>query len=113
MNKLMTAIIGIALSLPIMAFAQNTDQQNSRQAQQEQNEAAQTSQMGTSTMPQHSMSGTVGDDGKTLTSGNTKYTVSNPHTLKRYENQTVSVVYQFDTDNNTIHIVSVMPSGSR
>ncbi len=113
MKKLMTALIAIALSIPVITLAQNTDQQNSNQAQQEQNQAAETSQMGTSTLPQHSMSGIVGDDGKTLTSGDTKYKVSNPHTLKKYEKQTVSVVYQFDTDKNAIHIVSVTPSGSR
>ena len=107
MKKVTTAFLAIALSVPALAVAQSNAQQDDKNAQAQQNQAAETNQMGSSTMPQKTMSGMVGDNGKTLTSDNKTYMVNNPKALKNYNNQTVAAVIQFDTDNNKIHIVSV------
>ncbi len=113
MKKILIALFAIALSMPVLAFAQSAqsgDQQSEKHAQQEANQAAQTSEMGSSTMPQHTMSGMVSDNGKSLTSDNTKYMVGNPNALKNYDNQNVSVVFQFNTQSNKIHVVRVSPA---
>jgi hypothetical protein len=102
----------MALFVPAMAFAQssqNTDQAD-RHAQQEANQAAETSQMGMNTMPQHHMTGMVNSDGKQLTSDNTVYRVSNSGALKQYYNQNVTVKFIFNTDNNSIRVLSVSPT---
>ena len=104
MKKLLLALFAAALLLPAAAFAQNAQNDQSKKTQEEQNQAAQVSQMGSTTMPQHSMTGMVGQQGKTLTSDNTVYQVNNPGALKNYDNQNVSVTFQFNTDSNTIHI---------
>ena len=53
------------------------------------------------------MSGTISADGKTFTSNNTTYKVSNPNSVRPFANQTVTVGYEMDT-NNSIHISKVM-----
>jgi hypothetical protein len=110
MKTVMTVLLGVALSMPAIAFAQNTRQQNDKHQQQEANQAAQENVMGGSAQPQHTMSGMVSNDGRTLTSENTSYVVNNPNALKGRDNQSVTVKFLFDTDNNTIHIVSVSPT---
>ena len=105
MKKLLLALFAAALLLPAAAFAQNAqNDQANKKTQEEQNQAAQVSEMGSTTMPQHSMTGMVGQQGKTLTSDNTVYQVNNPGELKNYDNQNVTVTFQFNTDTNTIHI---------
>jgi len=118
MKKMMMALLTMALALPMMAFAQSgqmqngqPDQmQNNKRMQQEQSQAATVDQTGQSTLPKHTMTGMVSNNGKSFTSDNTTYVVNNPKTLKKYEDQNVSVRFQFDTDNNTIHIISVNPA---
>ncbi len=115
MKKFILACLTLVLSVPLLMFAQNSTQQQddqAKKAQEEANQAAQVDEMGGTTLPKHTMSGAVSNNGKTLTSDNTSYVVGNPKKLKSYDGQSVSVVFQFDTDNNTIHIVSVSPSQS-
>ncbi len=111
MKKVMLAVLAMALFVPAMAFAQSsqTTDQADRHAQQEANQAAETSEMGMNTMPQHHMTGMVSNDGKQLTSDNTVYRVNNPGALKQYSNQNVTVKFVFNTDNNSIHILSASP----
>lgn len=111
MHKLTTALLGIALSLPAIAAAQNSpQQQDKKNTQQEQNQAAMTDEMGGNTMPRHTMLGTVSNNGKNFTSDNKVYLVNNPKELKNYDNQSVSVEFLFNTDNNAIHILSASPA---
>jgi hypothetical protein len=67
-------------------------------------------QMGADSQPQRQMSGMASNNGKTLTSNDKAYVVNNPKALKGYDDKSVAVVYQFNTDNNTIHIISVQPA---
>ncbi|MGC2108466.1 MAG: hypothetical protein WA655_03050 [Candidatus Korobacteraceae bacterium] len=120
MKKLMIAVLAVGLSVPAIAFAQdtaqqpNSAQQNNKTMQQGQNQAAETDQMGMNTQPQHTMAGMVSNGGKTLTSGDTSYLVNNPKALKKYDNQSVSVKFQFNpNNNNTIHILSASPAQSQ
>ncbi|MGB8890253.1 MAG: hypothetical protein WCC87_26240 [Candidatus Korobacteraceae bacterium] len=109
MSKVAVVLLAMVLSIPVIAFAQNSGQQDDKKMQQEENQAAMTSVTGENDQARHNMSGMVSSDGKMLTSGNTTYTVSNPKALKSYDNQSVSVVFVFNTDTNTIHIVSATP----
>lgn len=115
MDRVTTALLAIALSIPAIAFAQNNGQQqdDSKKTQEQQNQAAMTDQMGGNTMPKHTMSGMVSNNGKTLTSGDKSYIVKNSKALKGYDNQSVSVVFLFNTDSNTIRILSVSPAPSQ
>jgi uncharacterized protein involved in copper resistance len=112
MTKTMIVLLALALVVPAIAFAQNNSQSDQDKAQQhEANEAAQAQVTGTDTSPHHTMTGTVGDNGNTLTSNNTVWHVSNPDTLKSYNNQEVTVKYQFNIDKNTIRIDKVESPG--
>lgn len=110
MNKLMVALLGMALAVPVMAVAQSSqssDQQAQRHEQQEQNQATAVNDNGTSTRPDHHMTGKVIDNGRRFSSDNTDYLVANPNKLKKYDGQTVGVKFQFDTSTNQIRILSV------
>jgi hypothetical protein len=110
MNKLMIALLGLALAVPVMAVAQSSqsnDQQAQRHEQQEQIQAAEVNDNGSSTLPVHHMTGMVSQNGERFTSDNTEYAVANPHMLKKYNGQTVSVKFDFNTQTNQIHILSV------
>ena len=111
MKTVMTVLLGVALSVPAIVFAQNMQpQQNDKHERQEANQAAQENVTGGSTQPQHTMSGMVSNGGRNLTSDNTSYVVNNPNALKGHDNQSVTVKFLFDTDNNTIHVISVSPT---
>lgn len=122
------ALLTIALTLPTVALAQSTtsqpsDQssptmtppdQNSQTAQpqatQPQMPSDQTAASGVSgadTQAGQTMSGTISSDGKTFTSNNTTYSVSNPNSVKAYANQPISVEYEMDT-NNSIRVTKVI-----
>ena len=62
---------------------------------------------GMNSQPGQAMSGTISTDGKTFTSNNTTYTVSNPNSVKAYAGQPVSVEYEIDT-NNSIRVTKVI-----
>jgi hypothetical protein len=112
MTKLMTALLAMALFLPVAAIAQDasqTGQTDQHAAQQEANQAAMNQVDGMSTQPVHKMGGMVSNDGKTFTSNNTSYIVANPHMLKKYDNQNVNVEFQFNPTTNKIHIMKVNP----
>jgi type II secretory pathway pseudopilin PulG len=117
MKKIMLALLVFALSIPAIAFAQSStqDQQTQQnQAQQEsqaqQNQAAARNEVGTDTFPKHTMSGMVSNDGRTLTSDNKSFQISNPNSLKGHDGQTVTVQYVIDPDRNTLKVLSVSPS---
>jgi uncharacterized protein involved in copper resistance len=111
MTKAMIALLALALAVPAVAFAQSSSQSDQDKAQQhEANEAAQAQVTGTDTSPHHTMTGTVGDNGNSLTSDNTVWHVSNPDTLKNYNNQQVTVRYQFN-QNNSIKVDKVESPG--
>ena len=111
MKKVMMILLGLALYIPVTAFAQSSSQENTKAMQQEQNQAAQINVDGSTTEPQHNMTGMVSNNGHRFVNGNVSYKVNNPKSLDKYENQTVSIVYQFNpNNNNTIHIIKVMPS---
>ena len=117
MKMAIIACLALALSVPVMAFAQSTQQQENQQdqkhMQEDANQAAQVNETGSTTMPQHHMTGMVQDNGKRLISGNTSYLVGNPHVLKNYNNQNVDVKFVFNTADNTIHIQSVKPASGQ
>jgi len=111
MKKVITVLLGVALYIPAIAFAQSSAQQNDKAKEQQQNQAAEMNENGSTTTPQHKMTGMVSNGGHMFTNGDTSYTVNNPNSLKQYENQTVAVVFQFNpNNNNTIHIISVTPA---
>ncbi len=111
MTKVMTALLAVSLSFPAIALAQNNSgQQDDKTTQAEQNQAAAANVMGTDAQPRQHMAGTVSNNGKNLTSNNKVYTVNNPKALKNYDNKSVAVEFLFNTDNNTIHIISVSPT---
>lgn len=107
MKKVTIALLAIALSIPVLAFAQNTHQGNKRLQQKEDNQAADVNMMGESMQVPHHMTGKVSDNGKNLTVGNTTWVVDNPNELKNYDGKMVSVKFQFHTSDNTLHVMSV------
>ncbi len=112
MSRVTTVLLAIALSLPALAFAQSSnDQQDSTKAQQTQaNQAAMNDVDGMNTGAHKSMTGMVSDNGKRFTSDNVSYQVSNPDKLKNYDNQNVTVKVHFNTSKNTIGIDKVTPA---
>ncbi len=107
MNKITIALLGLALCIPALAFGQQAQQDNQQLKQQQMNESSQEQSVGVDTAPHHMMSGTVSNGGENFTNGDTTYVVANPDKLKGYDNQSVSIKFQFDTDSNQIHIDSV------
>ena len=105
MNKLTTALLAIILSVPALAFAQDSGQTDKKL----QNDAAMTSTTGEPSPARHNMTGTVSNAGQNFTSDNTTYTVNNPKSLKNYDGQSVKVSFQFNPDTNTIHIIKASP----
>jgi Ni/Co efflux regulator RcnB len=115
MKKVMMALLAFALFIPALALAQNSAPQDdaSKKAQQEANQAAMNQEVGANTQPHHMMSGMVSDNGKHFTSGNTTYVVSNPHKLKDYDGKTASIEFQFNSEQNTIKVDKVSPAQSQ
>lgn len=114
MTKITTALLALAMSVPAVAVAQMQDnsaqsgmQDSAKAAQQQANQAAEENENGSSTQPIHKMMGMVSNNGMTFTSDNTAYQVSNPDKLKGYDNQTVTVEYQYSPDRNKIKIHKV------
>lgn len=126
----MLALLVVALAVPSLMLAQNTTtqqpspanpsmtqppDQNSQPAQPEASEPAQpqsdqaagTAVNGMNSQSGQPMSGTISADGKTFTSNNTTYNISNPASVKAYANQPISVEYEMDT-NNSIRITKVI-----
>lgn len=111
MKKGMVALLGLALSLSAMAFAQssqsNEDQSQQKMQEQEANQASQINETGTNTASVKHMTGMVSESGKRFISDNTSYLVGNPKSLQKYDGQTVSVKFQFDPEHNQIHVLSI------
>lgn len=99
MKTLVVSVAVLALSLPIMAVAQDATKQNDNQTQQNQANAKNNK----------NMSGKVSSDGKTFTNDvdSKKYKVNNPSALQNYEDQHVAVVVAVDPDTGDLHIIQV------
>ena len=112
MRKLMTALFAMALAIPMLAFAQDAQQQmqDQKNSQAAANQASSIDQTGQTTMPRHNMTGMVSNGGNSFTSDNKTYVVENPKKLKSFDNQNVSIQLKFDTEKNTIRVLSVAPS---
>ena len=112
MQKLIIGLLAAALFIPALAVAQEA-QQDQKNTQKMQNQAAEVEDAnGNSTQPEAHMMGMVSNGGSSFTSDNKTYIVNNPKSLKNYDNQTVSIRFQFDTDRNKIHILEVTPSAA-
>jgi inosine-uridine nucleoside N-ribohydrolase len=98
MKTLVVSVAVLALSLPIMAVAQDATKQNDNQTQQKAN-----------AKNNKNMSGKVSSDGKTFTNDvdSKKYRVNNPSTLQDYEDQHVAVIVAVDPDTGDLHIIQV------
>lgn len=93
--------------------AQDTSSSGS-QGNQSGSQASQSSQGSQSSSTSNSdqsqkMTGKVSSDRKTFSSNGKDYTVSNRDALKGSEGQAVTVLVGVDPDNNTIHIVQLVP----
>lgn len=99
MKALVASVAVLALSLPIMAVAQDATKQNDNQTQQNQANAKDSK----------NMSGKVSSDGKTFTNDmdSKKYKVNNPSALQNYEDQHVAVIVAVDPDTGDLHIIQV------
>ena len=99
MKNLVVSVAVLALSLPIMAVAQDATKQNDNQTQQNQANAKNNK----------NMSGKVSSDGKTFTNDvdSKKYRVNNPSALQDYEDQHVAVIVAVDPDTGDLHIIQV------
>lgn len=99
MKTLVVSVAVLALSLPIMALAQDATKQNDNQTQQNQANAKNNK----------NMSGKVSSDGKTFTNDvdTKKYRVNNPSALQDYEDQHVAVIVAVDPDTGDLHIIQV------
>ena len=99
MKTLVVSVAVLALSLPIMAVAQDTTKQNDNKTQQNQANAKNNK----------NMSGKVSSDGKTFTNDvdSKKYRVNNPSALQDYEDQHVAVIVAVDPDTGDLHIIQV------
>ncbi len=99
MKTLVVSVVVLALSLPIMAVAQDATKQNDNQTQQNQANA----------QNNKNMSGKVSSNGKTFTNDadSKKYQVNNPDALKDYEDQHVAVIVAVDPDTGDLHIIQV------
>lgn len=122
MRKLMTALFAMVLAVPLLAFAQSSQSQDQpadqqmqdqKNTQAQENQASSINETGQTTMPRHSMTGMVSNGGKSFTSDNKTYVVENPKKLKSYDNQNVSIELKFDTERNTIHVLSVTAAQSQ
>ena len=99
MKTLVVSVAVLALSLPIMAVAQDATKQNDNQTQQNQANAKNNK----------NMSGKVSSDGKTFTNDvdSKKYRVNNPSALQDYEDQHVAVIVAVDPDTGDLYIIQV------
>lgn len=116
-TTLVRVLLAAGLCIPAIAAAQSTqtqssDQQAQRHEQQEQNQAATANMTGGSMQNQHHMTGKVIEDGKRFFSDNTSYPVANPKVLKKYNNQTVSIEFWFETSTNQLRVTKVSPDKS-
>ena len=123
------AVLAIALAVPTLTLAQSSTtqppsqanpsmtqpDQNNQSAQPEASEPAQsqTGQAagsgvnGMNSQVGQTLTGTISADGKTLTSSDKTYTISNPNSVRSYANQPITVEYEMDT-NNSIRITKIM-----
>jgi hypothetical protein len=111
-KKIIVGVAAIALSLPIVAAAQDSTKQNDSQTSQGQQSQSQTSaNQNQANSKNDQMSGKVSSNGKTFTndSDSKKYKVNNPDALKGYEDQHVAVIVHVDPDTGTLHIIQVAP----
>ena len=102
MKKLMLTSFAIALLMSIMALAQDTMKQDDSMK----HDTMKSEKMSKRAV---SISGKVGDDGKTFVGDKDSKTwkVSNPEALKGHEGYHVKVRAHVDADKDEIHVTSV------
>jgi lipopolysaccharide export LptBFGC system permease protein LptF len=100
MKKLIALAFAFALTVSLLAIAQDTTRQPDMQ---------QPTSTTDNTSTAVSLSGTVGEDGKTFVSDtdNKSWTVTNPKALKGHEGKQVIVKAQVDKAKNEIRVTSV------
>ncbi len=106
MKKLMLISFAVVLLASLSAFAQYGSQASTGQ------QTSATEQTSTKAV---TLSGKVGDDGKSFVSDkdNKSWTVSNPEALKGHEGQEVKIKAHEDAAKNEIHVVSVKMKGEK
>ena len=112
MAVLLAAVFCAAVAAAQSSQSQNTDQQTQKHEQQEANQAAAVNMTGESMQNQHHMTGKVTDGGKRFLSNNTSYLIGNPKALQKYNDQTVSIEFRFQTSTNQLHVTKVSPTTS-
>jgi hypothetical protein len=92
--------------MSLMAIAQETTKQDTVKQDTMTSSPSSTSSISTNPM---SISGKVGDDGKTFVSesDSKSWTVSNPEALKGHEGHQVAVSANVNADKNEIQVLSV------
>jgi hypothetical protein len=100
-KKLMLVTFGVALTMSLMAIAQDTTKQDSTKQ-----DSMTSSPMSTNPL---SISAKVSDDGKTFVSDkdSKSWTVSNPEALKGHEGHQVTVKANVNADKNEVEVLSV------
>src|ERR1700727_3287532 len=100
MKSLVVSVAVLALSLPIMAMAQDTTKQNNNQPNQSQQNQANAEN-------DKNMSGKVSSNGKTFTNDadSKKYQVNNPDALKDYDDQHLPPFVAGDLDTRALNII--------
>lgn len=100
MKKLFLIAFAFAIVMSLLAVAQDTTKPEMQQP------TATTDNMSSKAV---SLSGKVGDDGKTFVSDkdNKSWTVSNPEALKGHEGKEVKIKAHVDEAKNEVHVLSV------
>jgi hypothetical protein len=106
MKKLMLISFAIVLLESLSAFAQYGNQGSAGQ---------QTSATEQTSAKAVTLSGKVGDDGKSFVSDkdNKSWTVNNPDALKGHEGHEVKIKAHEDAAKNELHVVSVKMKGEK
>jgi pentapeptide MXKDX repeat protein len=107
MKRLLFVSLAFSLVLSVIALAQDTMKQGDDQMKHDDMKSEKMSKKAVS------ISGKVGDDGKTLMSDkdNKNWKVSNPEALKGHEGHHVTVRAHVDADKDEIHVTSVKMAG--
>jgi hypothetical protein len=107
MKKLMPVCFAFSLITSVIALAQYTTNQGTDQMKNDNMKSEKMSKKAVS------ISGKVGDDGKTFVSDKDSKTwkVSNPEALKGHEGHHVTIRAHVDADKDEVHVTSVKMAG--
>jgi hypothetical protein len=107
MKKLMLVCLAFSLVTSVIALAQYTTKQGDDQMKNDNMKSEKMSKKAVS------ITGKVGDDGKTFVSDKDSKTwkVSNPEALKGHEGHHVTIRAHVDADKDEVHVTSVKMAG--